>query len=323
MTRESASSCLIHFINTMSRMPRIASIRIVACLLTVAGSLGISQQQQNSLASFLPTIDSLTGWYAADTARIYRGEDLFLLIDGGADLFFEYGFRQVLHTEYENRQRKTITLEIHEMSDPGAAFGIFSVRSGTHAVAANLGQEGIAGGDYTMFWKERFFVSLAGSDSSAECLQTIDILAKAVDRKISEHGARPLLVEILPASSLLKRKYVRGILGLSTVAVFDDKDIFRMTDGAVGLYRDHTLIFLKYGSADEAGNRFSEIGQQLKSGGRFTEYKIKNNIISCKDGKSQTICFGQSGANIVISISADQDIALGACERGAVLLRAR
>ena len=53
MTRESASSCLIHFINTMSRMPRIASIRIVACLLTVAGSLGISQQQQNPLASFL------------------------------------------------------------------------------------------------------------------------------------------------------------------------------------------------------------------------------------------------------------------------------
>lgn len=304
-------------------MPSVAYLRIAVFLLAVAFSSSHSQQGLNPLIALLPSNDSLGGWYATDTARIYKGEDLFLLIDGGADLFFEYGFRQVLHTEYENRQRKTITLEIHEMSDPGAAFGIFSVRSGSHAVATNLGQEGIAGGDYTMFWKERFFVSLAGSDSSAECLQTIDILAHAVDRKISEHGTRPLLVEILPASSLLKWKYVRGILGLSTVAVFDDKDIFHMTEGAVGLYRDHTLIFLKYDSADEAGKRFAEIGQQLKSGGRFTEYKIKNNIISCKDRKSQTICFGQSGVNIVISISADQGVALGACEQGAVLLRAR
>jgi hypothetical protein len=60
------------------------------------------------------------------TFRTYNGTSLFGYIDGGADLYLEYGFSVVSVTEinYMNGKYKT---EIYKMNGPEEAFGIFSV----------------------------------------------------------------------------------------------------------------------------------------------------------------------------------------------------
>jgi hypothetical protein len=43
-----------------------------------------------NISSILP--DSIEGWSFPDSSELYVGEDLYRLIDGGADIFLEYGF---------------------------------------------------------------------------------------------------------------------------------------------------------------------------------------------------------------------------------------
>jgi hypothetical protein len=249
-----------------------------------------------------------------DTARTYEGRDLFLFIDGGADLFFEYGFRRALAAEYRDADSKSITLEIYEMNDPGAAFGIYSIRSGEEATFIEIGEGGSVFAYYIMFWKGRFHVSVAASDSTAGCRDGLMAIARAVDDNISEKGGTPDLLHFLPRTNLLNRQYFRGLLGLSSTRILDVNGIFPVLDGAVGTYSDHTMIFLRYGSAMETKRRLEDIRMYLESDKRFNRYQHDAQIISVVDNMSRAICVGQSGSHIIVSISSKREIAEASCK---------
>jgi len=58
--------------------------------------------------------------------EIYDGNSLWGLINGGADLYLEYGFDKLLFNKI-NIGGKNFRVEIYRMDNPLAAFGIFSV----------------------------------------------------------------------------------------------------------------------------------------------------------------------------------------------------
>jgi len=60
------------------------------------------------------------------SSRTFNGKALFGYIDGGAELYLEYGFSVVSVTDIEYMQGKYKT-EIYRMKGPEEAFGIFSV----------------------------------------------------------------------------------------------------------------------------------------------------------------------------------------------------
>ena len=57
----------------------------------------------------------------------YDGSSLWGYINGGADVYLEYGFEKVLVQEF-NFAGNTIKMDVYRMDSPEAAFGIFSVR---------------------------------------------------------------------------------------------------------------------------------------------------------------------------------------------------
>jgi len=59
----------------------------------------------------------------------YNGKALYGYIDGGADLYYEYGFRRAVVQEIV-RDSLRIHIEIFEMDSPAGAAGIFSVTRG-------------------------------------------------------------------------------------------------------------------------------------------------------------------------------------------------
>ena len=73
----------------------------------------------------LPDSSETVGWHAPDSARVFVGNNLFLLIDGGAPVYLEYGFGQVVAQRYVNEKNERVSLEIYEMIDAGAAYGMF------------------------------------------------------------------------------------------------------------------------------------------------------------------------------------------------------
>jgi hypothetical protein len=61
----------------------------------------------------------------------YEGASLTGYINGGAELYREYGFRSLTVQEVTVRGGEELTIESYRMTDPAAAFGIFSIsRSG-------------------------------------------------------------------------------------------------------------------------------------------------------------------------------------------------
>ena len=62
-------------------------------------------------------------WSAEGETEVYIGDDLFIYINGGAEIYHEYGFVQVAVQRYR-RGDDNVSVEIYTME--GDAFGIYS-----------------------------------------------------------------------------------------------------------------------------------------------------------------------------------------------------
>ena len=123
-----------------------------------------AQQAPEDLSGLLPASGEVAGLTLSDTPQGYRGDDLYQMIDGGADIYHEYGFRQVLSAEYVDGRGKIIKLEMYEMESPAAAYGIYSFKVGEGGKALAIGQEALLEDYYLNFWKGNLQVTLIGQD---------------------------------------------------------------------------------------------------------------------------------------------------------------
>jgi len=215
-----------------------------------------------NLEAFLPDKEQLQSWKAENTPQLYKGEDLYLYIDGGAEIYHEYGFRQVLVQDYKSAAGKSLTLEIFEMANSECAFGIYTFKSSGKGKAVSVGQDGQLEDYYLNFWKGHFQITLTGSDSSPEIIQGLLFIAKSLDAKMKSLGARPLLIEALPKEwfPLFRQKYIKGVLGLQNSESFLSRSILGFREAVVGVNdekRFRSLVFL-YSSTDECRRRFQE-----------------------------------------------------------------
>jgi hypothetical protein len=272
-------------------------------------TVGLSQDRNADLSSPVPPDATLNGWSRTDTARIYAGNDLFSYIDGGAVLFFEYGFDRVLAAEYENNSGASIDLEIYKMKDAGAAYGIYSVRTSDRGLAIGIGQEGTRHADYIMFWKGDCYVSVAGSDSTRACRDGVEAIARAVDRTLAKTGIKPLILEFLPQEQLLKARYVRGTLGLSAVLPLVGEEMSGMIDGVTGTYEHGLLFLLRYASPEQSERTMDRSLLTMKTGKRFSNYHSDGEIAFANSPDGRVLCLARRGSHFMVAVSTDEAIA--------------
>lgn len=150
-----------------------ASFRVAAVglILILAAANAFAKKQPADLSGYLPDSGAIAGWSLSDVPKTYRGDELFMMIDGGADIYHEYGFAQVIAADYENGNGKSIRVEIYEMESPVAAYGIFSFKSGEEGEALSIGQEALLEDYYLNFRKGDMLVTIIGSDSDEKTVQ--------------------------------------------------------------------------------------------------------------------------------------------------------
>lgn len=291
----------------------------VVLMLTGVFVDGVSQEPVDSLLGQIPELGEIAGLVMSDSSHLYKGADLYRFIDGGADLFLEYGFRQVVAVEYQKEE--TFNLEIYEMTDAAAAYGIYSVRSGSDADPRAIGDEGSSHGYYIMFWKGRYYVSVAASDSTLYAQRILEQIARAVERKIPDHGDRPYISDLLPRAELLKVRYFRGFLGLSIIYQFGATDILRAAEGVAGTYRDHMLILLRYQGSEMARIQYAAVKNTLKSNGSYRQLGHEDSELIAVEWREQSSFFMNAGSFIVVSIASNSAKGRAACEEGARLVK--
>jgi hypothetical protein len=283
---------------------------LLTCVTLAIGFTTTWPQDRNAdLRSLIPPGTTLDGWSRRDTARIYAGDDLFSFIDGGAVLFFEYGFDRVLAAEYENKSGSAINLEIYRMKDDGAAYGIYSVRTGERGLATGIGQEGTRNTGYIMFWKGDCYVSVAGSDSTTECTKGMETIAATVAQALTRTGTKPVLLASLPQELLLKSWYVRGTLGFSTILPSIAEEMGGLVDGVVGKYEKNLLCRLRYANPAESERAMGRCLAMIKEGKRFSNYHSDSEIAFANGPDGRVFCLAQTGSHLLVTVSSDEAIA--------------
>lgn len=145
----------------------------------------------------------------------YTGKSLWGYINGGADLYLEYGFKKLIVQEIE-KDKLLLIVNIYEMEDAESAFGIFSVN--VHKCKSrNVILKNDCQGTYQyQAFMGKYYISIINEigESTAEKLSTdiAEILLKKIDNKEFEYPALFLLDAF--TGSIDKLKFMKGRLGL-------------------------------------------------------------------------------------------------------------
>ena len=177
--------------------------------------------------------EELDGFQAVGSARHFVGEKLFDYMDGGAELFLEYGFVQLWVREYRGG-KGAISVEVYEMKDPPAAFGIWTAEGKGKRVP--VGQGGRWGGGLLSFWKGKHYVRLLSEGEREEGLLP---LGEAIAERISEEGELPHILTggELPQALIEGGDYLffRGPIALNNFVFISHRDPLKLAAGAEGI----------------------------------------------------------------------------------------
>ena len=285
----------------------------IGLVLAVLGSASTAAGQ-DPIRALLPPSGAIPGWTADGEPQAFEGEDLYTYIDGGAEIYQEYGFRRVLVQDYQNAAGKSISLEIFEMETPAAAYGIFTFKRSGKGKSLPLGSRGELEDYYLNFWKGLFLVTLTGFDESPETVAGLLKVAGAVAAKIREEAAVPGLVAALPEAGLRHGsvKYLKGLLGLNNIYPLYTARGLSFKEAVRGLYADgESLILLDYGSAEARREAWAELRAGLEKSGRFEPAKnYLADAVVFQDGKGNYVAFNNAGDRIAVAIASTLDWAL-------------
>ena len=245
------------------------------------------------MTDYLPKAAELKDWEPSGTPQHVVGDDLFLLINGGAEIYHEYGFKQTITQGFQHKSQPSsgFNLEIYEMKNPEAAYGVYTFKTSDSGKPIDVGQEGMLEDYYINFWKGNFLVTVIGFDSKKETLEGIIQAAKIVNAKIKETGQKPKLLQLLPKDDKYQLKpngitYLKGNLALFNQYEFDSKDIFGLKEGVVANYKDFRLFIFQYKDAIEGKKWFDIAKKYLENNPSYKDFSIKEASFSFTDNKN-------------------------------------
>ncbi len=165
------------------------------------------------------TADELPG-FILNRNECFDGESLWGYMNGGADIYLEYGF-DILRVEEFSNEDETIKLELFKMLDPISAFGIFSFKTFkceqsevvTTIDCLNRFQFQLLYGNYYIQ-----LINESGSEKAKQSMVSIaEILLKKMERSTLILPAKYLTDSL--NLSLFDIKMVKGVLGIQNKAM--------------------------------------------------------------------------------------------------------
>lgn len=205
------------------------------------------------------------GWISSEPARVAAGDGLFQLIDGGAEVYHEYGFNRAVSWSIENSSGASIQIELYEMNDAAAAFGVWSLMQTGNYTRGKLGQGSLRFRYYVAFWSGSYFGTVTAAQLNPNTQAEVDLLAAQLAASLPLTGELPDWFSQLPSDGLKEKMYFRGKIGLSNTPVNAAGEIVEGKEGLVGIYPDHRSLLYHFRSVEEARACLGKIRHDPKS----------------------------------------------------------
>ncbi len=183
--------------------------------------------EEKETKKLLPGADEVGGWKPEGKPRVFSGQSLFEHIDGGADIYHEYGFITLV-TQHYDKDDKAVSIEIYCMKDAPAAFGIYSYNRHPSFSPVEIGGEGIVHPNGLYLWQARYYVDIRQVGPLTVPNEDLMALARAVTQKMGTTAVPPAIIGLLPAKDKVARTevFARGKLGINNQVYVADDDLF-------------------------------------------------------------------------------------------------
>lgn len=180
-------------------------------------------------------------WQASGKDHVYNRETLYDYMDGGAEVYLAFDFRQVWTRKYSAPGGKELSLDIYDMGSSEEAFGIFSCDR--EDPGAGIGQDSTYGFGLLRFRQGRFFVTVMTAEEDEAAGKAVLDVGRAVVKELGPSGPGPDMVGFLPEGSLRpdRTSYFHANVSLNNRYFIASENIF-------GLDRSTDCVFAEYGT---------------------------------------------------------------------------
>jgi hypothetical protein len=117
----------------------------------------------------------------------YNPESLYQYIDGGADIYLLYNFKNLLHQDFSSDAAE-LTVDIYEMDRTEDAFGIYAAERSPGYQFVAIGAEGYRAAGVLNFLQDHYYAKLSGSGANADAM--LDQFSRLLSERIG--GTRTL-----------------------------------------------------------------------------------------------------------------------------------
>jgi len=189
---------------------------------------------------FVPKIPKqVLGWNASGEDAVYDRKTLYDYMDGGAEVYLAFDFREVFVRKYSSPAGDEIVLDVYDMGSPAEAFGMFSCDR--EDPEAGIGQGSEYGPGLLRFWRGRYFVSITVAGDEAKAEAAVLDLGRAVAPLLGPDGAPPAMLGLLPPEGLKadKTSYFHDHVHLSN-------RYFVAAENVLGLGAKTDCVFAEY-----------------------------------------------------------------------------
>jgi hypothetical protein len=264
------------------RSGRIAAAAAVAWILGLAVSARVvsgrsgpareaAPKQTSSGPPAIPDAGFAPGWAKARPLRTFTGQDLFNQIDGGADIFLEFGFVRLRVQAYA-RGKVELTINAYEMESAASALGVYLMKMGQETPFPEIAARNSSEEAQMTIVKGRFFVQVDNvGDVRASKAEAV-ALANAFLAGVAEESA-PTPLRLLPDEGKVpgSERLIRGPYGLQPYFTFGEGDILSLGGrvfGALAEYRmpdgtSFTRLIVPYPDQDAAAAALAHLRANL------------------------------------------------------------
>jgi hypothetical protein len=230
--------------------------------------------------ALLPPNGFLQAWKRSEKVRVFTSSDLYGYIDGGAEIFLEFGFEQLTVQPYTSdfrlpasKEQAEFKVEIYRMKDPTAAAGIYFMNCGREAPDTSFSERHTLNDFQLLFKRDRYYVIV----NNVEGVKSLRSAMLEFGRFIAAHlpAQQPVRAdEILPRGGLDKSsvRLIRGPYALQAIYILGEGDILqlnRQITAVSGRYEEpagkFTLILVEYPDEPGARRAFTHLQGNLDS----------------------------------------------------------
>ncbi|KPK62372.1 hypothetical protein AMJ83_11115 [candidate division WOR_3 bacterium SM23_42] len=211
----------------------------------------------------ISNIKKIDGFLELAPLQVYSGGDLIDYINGGAELYFAYNFKEACVKQFRNELGSTLTVEIYEMDKSENAYGVYSFD--TYGESVGIGQDATYGNGLLRFWKGRFFIRIFASDDSDNMRDELLVLGGKISDKIQNESIRPLILSRVPKDNIVPGSlhYFHKNVCLNNFYYVSDENILKLGNETEAVTYEYQttdqimrVVLIQYPTPEQAKDAF-------------------------------------------------------------------